>query len=168
MAMPTIRSDYRAIESYVAAAGRKVPMGCRLLWGCPLTGDTDKLTTVAEAQAWRQHTDADFRIAVCPGGHFFVIGNLAAVQDENDRELAAVRQFAADARYEILQVTGQKKRPLDQHPAAASSPGRKGLRAHQAAAGGSPQRAQGVEPPLHRLFLGRLAGRRRSRCVVAL
>ncbi|MDT4995815.1 MAG: hypothetical protein QOH97_5707 [Actinoplanes sp.] len=90
IAMPSIRADYRAIESYAPAADRTV--------SCPivaLTGDADPLTSIAENDAWRRHTDADFRSTVFPGGHFFITSNLAAVQHEIAREMAAVRLLAA-------------------------------------------------------------------------
>ena len=90
IALPSIRGDYKAIESYVPTPDRKV--------SCPivaLTGDADPLTTIAETEAWRRHTDEDFRSRVFPGGHFFITSNLAAVQHEIAREMAAVRQLAA-------------------------------------------------------------------------
>jgi surfactin synthase thioesterase subunit len=83
MAMPSIRSDYRALESYLGTQG---------IIRCPivaLTGDRDPLTTLDEADAWRQHTSAAFRRVVLPGGHFFITNSLAAVQEEISRELAA-------------------------------------------------------------------------------
>jgi surfactin synthase thioesterase subunit len=89
IAMPSIRSDYKAIESYVGPPGRKV--SCAIV---ALTGDADPLTTVAEVEAWSLHTDADFRVRVFPGGHFFITGNIVAVQDEIAREMAAARQLA--------------------------------------------------------------------------
>jgi surfactin synthase thioesterase subunit len=90
IAMPSIRADYRAIESYAGAADRRISAPI-----VALTGDADPLTTVEEALAWERHTDAGFRSAVFGGGHFFITGNIVAVQDEIARELSSVRQPAA-------------------------------------------------------------------------
>jgi surfactin synthase thioesterase subunit len=84
MAMPSIRADYRAVESYVAEPGRTI--------AAPIvaaTGDADPLTTLAEADRWREHTTAAFRRVVLHGGHFFITTNQPAVQAEIARELAA-------------------------------------------------------------------------------
>nr|WLE93533.1 Thioesterase [Streptomyces sp.] len=67
MSMPAIRGDYRAIETYQARSGAAVR--------CPidaLTGDADPKTTIAEAQAWQEHTTGGFDLKVFAGGHFFL------------------------------------------------------------------------------------------------
>jgi surfactin synthase thioesterase subunit len=90
IAMPSIRADYEAIESYAGTEDRRV--------SCPivaLTGDRDPLTTLEEADAWRLHTDSDFRRVLIAGGHFFITSSRTAVQAEISRELAAVRQLQA-------------------------------------------------------------------------
>lgn len=82
MALPALRGDYRAIETYGCPPDRQVR--------CPLTvltGDADPRTTLAEAQAWQRHTTGAFRLKVFPGGHFFLTGQQAAVNDEIAREL---------------------------------------------------------------------------------
>jgi surfactin synthase thioesterase subunit len=79
IALPSIRGDYQAIETYVCEPGQRVR--------CPvvvLTGDADPVTTLDEAEAWQEHTDGQFRISVLPGGHFF----LTAQQDEVCAEIA--------------------------------------------------------------------------------
>lgn len=84
LALPAIRGDYRAIETYVCEPGRRVR--------CPitvLTGDADPSTTLEEAGAWRGHTEGAFRMRVFSGGHFFLAGHQAAVNDEIARHLAA-------------------------------------------------------------------------------
>lgn len=66
-ALPLIRVDYRAAETY-----RYVP-GPAL--ACPvvaLTGDADPLVTVDEAAAWGDHTRGEFDLRVFPGGHFYL------------------------------------------------------------------------------------------------
>ncbi|MEU3878242.1 thioesterase domain-containing protein, partial [Streptomyces sp. NPDC029704] len=82
MALPALRGDYRAIETYTCDASRRV--------SCPLTvltGDADPRTSLEEAAAWQRHTEGEFRLEVFPGGHFFLTGNQAAVNAEIAREL---------------------------------------------------------------------------------
>ncbi|MEV7597123.1 alpha/beta fold hydrolase [Kitasatospora sp. NPDC089797] len=86
MAMPAIRADYRAVERYTCEPGRVLR--------CPitaLTGDADPRTTLAEAEAWQDHTTGGFRLEVLPGGHFFLAEQQAAVLREITTELAGLR-----------------------------------------------------------------------------
>ncbi|WP_033347345.1 thioesterase II family protein [Kitasatospora aureofaciens] len=86
MSMPAIRADYRAVERYTCEPGRVLR--------CPitaLTGDADPRTTVAEAEAWQEHTSGGFRLRVLPGGHFFLAEQQAAVLREITTELAELR-----------------------------------------------------------------------------
>ncbi|MFK4548184.1 surfactin synthase thioesterase subunit [Streptomyces tendae] len=86
MTLPAVRSDYRVIETYQAVPNRTVD--------CPITvlvGDGDPKTTVAEADRWREHSTAAFRIRTFPGGHFY----LAAHQAEVNAELAATLSAAS-------------------------------------------------------------------------
>jgi surfactin synthase thioesterase subunit len=74
MILPAVRSDYRAIETYVCAPGP--------LLTCPVTvllGDADPKTTVEEAAAWREHTAGECDLKVFPGGHFFLDAQWNAV-----------------------------------------------------------------------------------------
>ncbi|GAB2724777.1 thioesterase II family protein [Kitasatospora kifunensis] len=85
MAMPAIRGDYRAIESYRGEPGRTVRAPLTVL-----TGDADPRTSLAEAQAWAGHTEGAFRLRVLPGGHFFLAEQQAAVNEEIARELGLI------------------------------------------------------------------------------
>jgi surfactin synthase thioesterase subunit len=90
LAMPAIRGDYRAIESYRGAEDSQVP--------CPivaLAGDSDPLTTLDEVDAWGRHTTGCFRRVVFPGGHFFIADQRVPVQAEIARELAGFRAHNA-------------------------------------------------------------------------
>jgi surfactin synthase thioesterase subunit len=87
MALPVLRSDYRAVETY------RHPGGAAL--DCPvtvLTGDRDPRVTDAEARAWAGHTAGGCEVRTYAGGHFFLaerwpeIGSLVL-----DRLSAAVR-----------------------------------------------------------------------------
>ncbi|MEU1483956.1 alpha/beta fold hydrolase [Streptomyces sp. NPDC005752] len=67
MVLPAIRSDYRAVETYLADPGASVT--------CPvtaLTGDKDPWTTHDEARAWEKHTTGPFELMVFSGGHFYL------------------------------------------------------------------------------------------------
>ncbi|MFJ5222672.1 thioesterase II family protein [Streptomyces sp. NPDC088400] len=89
MALPAIRGDYTAIETYACEPDRRVR--------CPitvLTGDSDPRTTLDEADAWREHTEGAFRVKVFPGGHFFLADHQAEVNSEIARELEAARSAA--------------------------------------------------------------------------
>ncbi|MFD7919471.1 thioesterase II family protein [Streptomyces sp. NPDC059740] len=82
-ALPSLRADYQAIETYRATA--------RDVVGCPvtaLTGDDDPKTSVAQAQEWRHHTTDVFDLEVFPGGHFYLIDQMQQVVGVLDRHLA--------------------------------------------------------------------------------
>jgi surfactin synthase thioesterase subunit len=66
-ALPALRADYRATETYRCVADVTV--------ACPitvLTGDSDPKTTLDEAEAWAQHTTSTLDMQVYSGGHFFL------------------------------------------------------------------------------------------------
>jgi surfactin synthase thioesterase subunit len=72
--LPAVRSDYQAVETYRYEPG--------LALGVPvtaMTGDDDPRVTTAEAQAWGSHTSASFQLHVLPGGHFYLVKELAPV-----------------------------------------------------------------------------------------
>jgi surfactin synthase thioesterase subunit len=77
MVLPSIRSDYRAAETYrYPADGTKV--------SCPiyaLIGDNDVKSTVEEADSWRVHTTGEFTLRVFPGGHFYLNSSSGAIMD---------------------------------------------------------------------------------------
>ncbi|GAB1333589.1 alpha/beta fold hydrolase [Streptomyces sp. E-15] len=76
MALPAIRADYRAAETYVYEPGPNLR--------CPvvgLVGDDDPKVTVDEARAWSRHTDAPFEFHVFEGGHFYLTTHRRQVLD---------------------------------------------------------------------------------------
>jgi surfactin synthase thioesterase subunit len=82
MAMPAIRADYRAIETYVGDPERRV--------ACPITvlyGESDPKLDPASVRAWSGHTTADFRVRALPGGHFYLVERQREVGDEIAAEL---------------------------------------------------------------------------------
>jgi surfactin synthase thioesterase subunit len=83
-ALPLIRADYRAAETY-----RYVP-GPALT--CPvvaLTGDADPLASVDEVASWREHTTGRFGMRVFTGGHFFLDEHRADVVEMLAEHLGA-------------------------------------------------------------------------------
>jgi surfactin synthase thioesterase subunit len=66
-ALPALRADYRAAETYWCAPD--VMVKCQIT---VLTGDSDPKTDIAEARAWAQHSSGAFDLHVFPGGHFFL------------------------------------------------------------------------------------------------
>jgi surfactin synthase thioesterase subunit len=66
-ALPALRADYQATETYSCAPDVTV--------NCPitvLTGDSDPKTTLDEAAAWDTHTRGSFELKIFAGGHFFL------------------------------------------------------------------------------------------------
>lgn len=82
MILPTVRGDYRAVESYRHDPGRRLD--------CPLTvltGDSDPRVAVDDARAWAEHTTGPTDLVVLPGGHFFLVDQRDRVLDILRREL---------------------------------------------------------------------------------
>ncbi|BCY13262.1 thioesterase II family protein [Actinoplanes sp. L3-i22] len=76
MVLGVIRNDYRAAETYRWTPGPGLH--------CPitaLTGGGDPKVTLAEAAAWRDHTNAAFDLRVFDGGHFYLNSHQAEVLD---------------------------------------------------------------------------------------
>lgn len=74
MVLPSIRADYRAAETYEWSAGPRLH--------CPVfafTGDADPKVSLAEARAWREHTESGFELRVFPGDHFYLDKNAPEV-----------------------------------------------------------------------------------------
>lgn len=63
----SVRTDYRAIETYEYVPGP--PLGCPL---SVFVGDADPRVSMDDARAWEQHASDGFRIRVFPGGHFYL------------------------------------------------------------------------------------------------
>jgi surfactin synthase thioesterase subunit len=73
-ALPALRADYTATETYTCAPDITV--------NCPitvLTGDSDPKTTLAEARAWGKHTTSSIDLHVFTGGHFFISDHVGDV-----------------------------------------------------------------------------------------
>ncbi len=75
-ALPAIRADYTAINTYRAEDGATV--------SCPitaLTGDDDPKVSLEQVRAWARHTSADYDLRVFPGGHFYLMDRLPQIAD---------------------------------------------------------------------------------------
>lgn len=68
LAMPVIRADYQAVETYRYRPGP--PLGCPVT---VLTGREDPKVSAEDAAAWRAHTTAAFDVITLPGGHFYLV-----------------------------------------------------------------------------------------------
>lgn len=87
MALPSIRGDYQAIETYRCSPNRKITAPIAVL-----TGDKDPKTTLDEARVWLSHTSGESRMKVFPGGHFFIQEDPVATNVEITAEIAAISQ----------------------------------------------------------------------------
>lgn len=74
--LPSLRGDYRAIETY--AYRRGPPLGCPIV---ALAGSADPLARVTEVRGWQAHTVAAFSMHVFPGGHFFIDDHLSDIAE---------------------------------------------------------------------------------------
>lgn len=92
MALPAIRADYQAIETYRGGPDARLRAGITVL-----TGHADPLTTADEAAAWERHTEGRFRLTGFPGGHFFIAAQQHAVNAEIAEDLAAARRPPVEA-----------------------------------------------------------------------
>lgn len=72
LALPAVRADYRAVETYVHDGGPPVR--------CPIAavyGTADPRVTPDTVRRWGAHTTGEFRTITFPGGHFYLTGRMA-------------------------------------------------------------------------------------------
>lgn len=84
-ALPALRADYQAIETYRCAPDITV--------SCPitvLTGDSDPRTTMDEAQAWARHTTGSFDLHLYAGNHFFLVDHVEEINALLGRSLGLI------------------------------------------------------------------------------
>ncbi|AUS81149.1 thioesterase [Actinoalloteichus sp. AHMU CJ021] len=67
MALPAIRNDYTAIETYRYQPGPRVNCAIHAM-----VGDSDPKAAVEDVRAWADHTHDEFVLDVFPGGHFYL------------------------------------------------------------------------------------------------
>ena len=83
-ALPSLRADYKATETYTCSPDVVVTTPITAL-----TGKSDHKTTVAEAEAWARHTSGSFTLRVYSGGHFFLSDNAGEVNTQLRAHFAA-------------------------------------------------------------------------------
>ncbi|MET8450848.1 alpha/beta fold hydrolase [Streptomyces sp. NPDC005209] len=84
LALPAIRNDYKAVETYRVDRGVSVD--------CPITvliGDTDPNTTLDEVDAWADHTTAGHELQSFSGGHFYLADRQREVLDAITTRISA-------------------------------------------------------------------------------
>ncbi|MEU4808641.1 alpha/beta fold hydrolase [Nocardia fluminea] len=86
MYLPSLRSDYRAVERYRAAESANVGCGITVIAGL-----RDPLVPASTAEGWRAHTRGRFRVRVLDTDHFGVHHNSARLATELIAE-ATLRQ----------------------------------------------------------------------------
>jgi surfactin synthase thioesterase subunit len=89
-ALPALRADYRAAETYQSPAD--VTIGCPIT---VLTGDADPKTTMGEANAWNRHTTGPCTVRTFPGGHFFLTAHATEITGQLKEHFDAEHSPAA-------------------------------------------------------------------------
>ncbi|SDC52964.1 thioesterase II family protein [Actinokineospora iranica] len=82
MVLPSIRSDYKAAETYRPSPGPKLRTPVRAL-----IGDSDPKVTADEARMWADHTESDFDLEIFPGGHFYLNAAVPTVTERVSRHI---------------------------------------------------------------------------------
>ncbi|QES43772.1 thioesterase [Streptomyces venezuelae] len=83
-ALPAIRSDYKAAETY-----RYVPRPPLSAPVHVIVGADDGRVTPDEAQAWAGHTTGGFSLETRSGGHFYLTEQMSSVADTVSRRILA-------------------------------------------------------------------------------
>lgn len=76
VALPVIRNDTQAVETYRHEGGIEPDLRCPII---AVTGTEDPRVDVAEAEKWRDHTSGGFELHTFPGGHFYLNAFTAAL-----------------------------------------------------------------------------------------
>lgn len=76
MLLPTLRSDYKAVECYVPPAPGDGVLSCPVT---VFTGTEDSHVSPEGAAAWAAYTADSCDVQAFPGGHFFVHARRAEV-----------------------------------------------------------------------------------------
>jgi medium-chain acyl-[acyl-carrier-protein] hydrolase len=81
--LPRMRADLAVTGTYVYPPRPPLP--------CPITafgGSDDEVVSVADLEAWCNHTTGGFHCEVFPGGHFFLVDQAAALMSRVGEALA--------------------------------------------------------------------------------
>lgn len=85
MAMPAIRGDYKAAETYRHTDGVRLAAPIQAHFGVD-----DPRVSRDEAQAWADHTSGPFELRTYPGGHFYLNEQVPQVIEAISRVMSAV------------------------------------------------------------------------------
>jgi medium-chain acyl-[acyl-carrier-protein] hydrolase len=83
--MPTLRADFKAVETYTYTDGE--PLECAI---SAFGGTGDYSVTPNELIAWRNQTTATFRFHLFPGDHFFIHSHQASVLKTISQEIGQI------------------------------------------------------------------------------
>lgn len=76
LALPVMRADYEAVESYQYRLGP--PLSCPVI---AVNGEDDPKVADGDAEAWSEHTTGAFESHTMPGGHFYLVDRQAEVTE---------------------------------------------------------------------------------------
>ncbi|MEV7018942.1 alpha/beta fold hydrolase [Streptomyces sp. NPDC093991] len=93
MVLPSLRADYRAVETYRHREAERLRAPISVL-----TGESDPRVTLDDARAWAELTSGAFQFRAFPGGHFYLNGQQAAVTAAIRESIAAFGSTPAPAR----------------------------------------------------------------------
>jgi surfactin synthase thioesterase subunit len=91
LALPAIRNDFRAAETY--RPERVLTVGCPVT---ALVGDDDPRAPLDDVRAWKEHTTGEFAMEVYPGGHFYLTDRAPEVVRRISDGLTALVPSAVD------------------------------------------------------------------------
>ncbi|MCX4852243.1 thioesterase II family protein [Streptomyces canus] len=83
MALPSIRSDYKAAETYRHDSGSRLTAPIQAHVG---TGDPK--ATLDDVRAWSEHTESEFEMYTHPGGHFYLNKQMPGVTSAIARKIS--------------------------------------------------------------------------------
>jgi len=91
MILPLLRSDYKAIENYGTSSS---------VLSSPIrayVGDRDPRVDIDQAERWRHHTTAGFRLRMFPGNHFYLRSQIPRLKDAIDADITEFTTYAEDS-----------------------------------------------------------------------
>ncbi|ONK11286.1 alpha/beta fold hydrolase [Streptomyces sp. MP131-18] len=89
LVLPTLRADYRAVETYRHRPGTPLRAPVSVL-----TGASDPRVTEEEARAWEEVTTGAFSLRIFPGGHFYLNTRQQEVTAAIKESIAAFKSAA--------------------------------------------------------------------------
>jgi len=100
--LPILRDDVRMIDNYKYRPERALD--------CPIRvylGESDLAVSFKAAEAWCNHTRAEFGLRSFPGGHFFIRDYLAVLQGDIASQIEGYRQKSERSAERVLIKEGE-------------------------------------------------------------